>query len=230
MTRNTGLVETDCPIRRRIPGKTGDLNRASAIFPMLDRAYLLPTLPGYFDLITKAGARIRYNALVAYINDDAEARDAAKTALLAVMKWPSWVPPWFPANGQPTYYPAGEFTAQIAFAYDLLYDPVLAAGTRDDSRRACSERHWPAYREYVVDDRILSNTSNWISHSVAGSLLAAAAIAGEVKIPISISIPTVCCPSWKDISPAVISLMAATVKASVITSSIWRRLLPRWLP
>lgn len=159
--------------------KTGDLARASAIFPMLDRVYLLPTLPGYFDLITKAGSRIRYNALLAYINNDTEARDAAKAALLAVMKWPSWAPPWFPANGQPTYYPAGEFTAQIAFAYDLLYNqlsPPERAAIRDG---LVQKGIVPAYREYVLDDRVLSNTSNWISHSVAGSLLAAAAIAGD---------------------------------------------------
>jgi hypothetical protein len=34
-----------------------------------------------------------------------------------------------------------------------------------------------------VDDRVLANTSNWISHSVAGSLIAIAAIAGEANNP-----------------------------------------------
>jgi len=163
--------------------KNGDLSRASAIFPMLDRTYLLPTLPGYFDLITKAGTRVRYNALLAYINNDPEARDAVRNALQAAMKWPSWAPSWFSANGQPTYYPAGEFTAQIAFAYDLLYDqlsPQERAAIREGLIQKGIE---PAYREYVLDNRVLSNTSNWISHSVAGSLLAAAAIAGDGDNP-----------------------------------------------
>jgi hypothetical protein len=163
--------------------KTGDLSRASAIFPMLDRVYLLPTLPGYFDLITKAGARICYNALVAYLNDDAEARDAAKAALLTVMKWPTWAPPWFPAHGQPTYYPAGEFTAQIAFAYDLLYDRFSPQERAVIREGLMQKGIVPAYREYVLDDRVLSNTSNWISHSVSGALLAATAIAGDGENP-----------------------------------------------
>ena len=162
---------------------SGNLSRASAIFPMLDRVHLLPTLPGYFDLITKAGSRIRYNALVAYINNDAEARDTAKAALLAVMKWPSWEPPWFPANGQPTYYPAGELTAQIAFAYDLLHDQLSPQEQAAIREGLVQKGILPAYREYVLDDRIVSNTSNWISHSVAGSLLAAAAIAGDGDNP-----------------------------------------------
>lgn len=162
---------------------SGDLSRASAIFPMLDRVHLLPTLPGYFDLITKAGSRIRYNALLAYLNNDSEARDAAKAALLAVMKWPNWAPPWFPANGQPTYYPAGELTAQIAFAYDLLYDQLSPQERRAIREGLVQKGILPAYREYVLDDRIVSNTSNWLSHSVAGSLLAAAAIEGDGDNP-----------------------------------------------
>jgi hypothetical protein len=163
--------------------KSGDLTRAATMFPMLDSVYLLPTLPGYFDLITSAGNRIRYNALLAYVHNDAQALDAAKSALLTVLKWPSWAPPWFPVHGQPTYYPAGEFTAQIAFAYDLLYNqlsPQQRAAIREGLIRKGIE---PAYREYVVDDRVLANTSNWISHSVAGSLLAIAAIAGESDDP-----------------------------------------------
>jgi hypothetical protein len=161
----------------------GDLSRASAIFPMLDRVHLLPTLPGYFDLMTKAGNRIPYNALLAYVNNNAEARDAAKAALLEVVKWPNWAPPWFAANGQPTYYPAGELTAQIAFAYDLLYNQLLPQERTAIRESLIQKGIRPAYREYVLDDRIISNSSNWISHSVAGSLLAAAAIAGDGDNP-----------------------------------------------
>lgn len=158
---------------------TGDLRRGAAIVPMLDRQYLLPTLPGYFDLISKAGARIQYNALVAYLTGSAEAREAARSALLAVMEWKSWEPPWFPAHGQATYYPAGELTAQVAFAYDLLYDRLSPAERKIIREGLVQKGIAPAYREYVEDDRILANTSNWIAHSVAGSLLASAAIAGD---------------------------------------------------
>ncbi len=130
----------------KLSRSTGDLTRGASIIPMLDHVYLLPTLPGYFDLITKAGQRIQYNALVASITGDAEAGETAKRALLDVMKWKAWAPPWFPAHGQPTYYPAGQFTAQIAFAYDALYNQ-LSPDERQLVRNALIEKGiLPAYR------------------------------------------------------------------------------------
>ena len=169
--------------RARTSRTTGDLSRGAAILPMLDRDYLLPTLPGYFDLISKAGARIQYNALVAYVTGDVEAREAAKSALLAVMRWKNWEPPWFPAHGQATYYPAGELTGEIAFAYDLLYDQFSPEERKTVREGLLRKGIAPAYQEYVVDDRILANTSNWIAHSVASSLTAAAAIRGDETDP-----------------------------------------------
>lgn len=169
--------------RAQLSRTTGDLSRGAAIIPMLDRNYLLPTLPGYFDLISKAGARIQYNALVAYVTGDLEAREAAKSALLAVMHWKQWEPPWFPAHGQATYYPAGELTAQIAFAYDLLYNHLSPEERKVIREGLLHKGIAPAYQEYVVDNRVLANTSNWIAHSVAGSLLAAAAISGDETDP-----------------------------------------------
>lgn len=160
----------------KLSRSTGDLARGAGIFPMLDRVYLLPTLPGYFDLITKAGARIQYNALVASITGDTEAREAARRALLEVMKWKGWAPPWFPAHGQPTYYPAGQFTAQIAFAYDALYNQLSPDERRTIREALIQKGIVPAYQEYVLDDRVITNTSNWIEHSVAGALIAATAI------------------------------------------------------
>lgn len=169
--------------RAKASRTTGDLSRGAAIFPMLDRVYLLPTLPGYFDLITKAGARIQYNALVAAVTGDSEARAEAKAALLDVMKWKSWAPPWFPAHGQPTYYPAGQFTAQVAFAYDALYNQLSPDERRLIQDALIEKGIVPAYREYALDDRVIANTSNWIAHSVAGALIAAAAIRGDGAEP-----------------------------------------------
>ena len=49
-------------------------------------------------------------------------------------------------------------------------------------RRALIEKSIiPTYKEYVVDNRVMASTSNWISHTVGGSLIAAAAIAGDVQ-------------------------------------------------
>jgi Heparinase II/III-like protein len=49
-------------------------------------------------------------------------------------------------------------------------------------RRALVEKSIiPTFKEYVADNRVMANTSNWIAHTVGGALIAAAAIAGDVK-------------------------------------------------
>jgi hypothetical protein len=160
---------------------TGELAHGGEVFELLDKEFLLPSLPGYFDAMNQARLRIAYNALVAYLADGAEAREAAKAALLAVARWPRWEPPWFTAHGQHTYYPAGQLAAEVAFAYDLLYDQFSEA-ERAGVRRALIEKSIiPTFKEYVADNRIMSNTSNWIGHTVGGALIAAAAIAGDAQ-------------------------------------------------
>jgi len=108
-------VLADAKIRRG-----GDLSHAGQVFEMLDDQYLLPSLTGYFDAMNQARLRIAYNALVAYVTNDAEARSSAKKALLDVSRWSRWQPPWFDAHGQHTYYPAGQLAAEAAFGYDCF--------------------------------------------------------------------------------------------------------------
>lgn len=157
----------------------GDLAYGGEVFKRLDSQHLLPTLLGYFGILSQARERISYNAFVAYLTGDAEAFAAAKSAMLNVAQWSSWTPPWFEAHGQHTYYPAGELAIDVAFGYDLLYDR-LSAPERAQIRRALIERSIiPTYKEYVLDNRAMANTSNWISHTVCGALFAAAAIAGD---------------------------------------------------
>ncbi|MGI8467349.1 MAG: heparinase II/III domain-containing protein [Pyrinomonadaceae bacterium] len=160
--------------------RAGDVSRAGKVFEMLDEQYLLPSLTGYFDALSQAYLRIEYNALAAYLTNDAQARESAKKALLDVSRWSRWEPPWFTAHGQHTYYPAGQLAAQVAFGYDLLYDDLTEA-ERVQVRRALIEKAIiPAYKEYVLDNRVMANTSNWIAHTVGGALIASAAIAGDV--------------------------------------------------
>jgi hypothetical protein len=160
---------------------TGELAHSGEVFELLDKEYLLPSLLGYFGAMNQARSRIAHNALVAYLNDDAEARAAAKAALLAVARWRRWEPPWFTAHGQHTYYPAGQLAAEVAFGYDLLYDKLTEA-ERALIRRALIEKSIiPTFIEYFADNRIMANTSNWIAHTVGGALIAAAAIAGDVR-------------------------------------------------
>jgi len=158
---------------------TGNLADGGAIFDRLDTEYLLPSLLGYFDIFNRARARIAYNSLDAYIAQDVEARAAAKSALLEVVRWGRWAPPWFEAHGQHTYYPVGELAVDVALAYDLLYSEFLES-ERVLVRRALVERSIiPTYKEYVLDNRVMANTSNWVAHTVGGALVALAAIAGE---------------------------------------------------
>ena len=161
--------------------ETGELANGGAVFELLDSEYLLPSLLAYFDVLTRARSRIAYNAFEAYVTDSAEARAAAKAAMLDVANWKRWQPPWFDAHGQHTYYPAGLLAADVALGYDLLYND-LTETERAKIRRALIEKSIiPTYKEYVVDNRVMANTSNWIAHTVGGSLIAAASIAGDVQ-------------------------------------------------
>lgn len=158
---------------------TGDLSKAGLVFGELDSRYLLPSLPGYFDALNRARLRIAFNAFDGFVTGDSASREAARTALLQVAGWPAWAPPWFEAHGQHTYYPAGQLSSAVAFAYDVLY-PDLTDAERATVRRALLERSiLPAYREYVLDNRVMAHTSNWIAHAVGGALIAAAAIDGD---------------------------------------------------
>lgn len=159
---------------------TGEIAHGGKVFELLDREYLLPSLLGYFDVLNRARTRIAYNAFVAYLTDDPESRAAAKEAMLAVTRWNRWEPPWFTAHGQHTYYPAGLLAVDVAFGYDLLYEH-LTEDERSQIRRALIEKQIvPTYKEYFLDNRAMANTSNWISHTVGGALIAASAIADDV--------------------------------------------------
>lgn len=160
---------------------TGELAHGGQVFAMLDQEYLLPSLLAYFDVLNRARNRIAYNSFEAYLTDSSEARAAAKRALLDVAKWQRWEPPWFRAHGQHTYYPAGLLAADVALGYDLLYD-YLTDAERSEIRKALVEKSIiPTFKEYVLDNRLMANTSNWIAHTVGGALLAAACIADDLN-------------------------------------------------
>lgn len=161
---------------------TGQLNHGGEVFELLDSEYLLPSLLAYFDVLNRARTRIAHNAFEAYITDNAEARAAAKSAMLDVANWKRWQPPWFNAHGQQTYYPAGLLAADVALGYDLLYDD-LTETERAQIRKALIEKSIiPTFREYVGDNRVMANTSNWIAHTVGGALIAAASIADDTQL------------------------------------------------
>jgi hypothetical protein len=159
---------------------SGDLAHGGKVFELLDSEYLLPSLLAYFDVLNRARSRIAHNSLEAYITGNEEARTAAKAAMLDVAQWQHWEPPWFRAHGQHTYYPAGLLAADVALGYDLLYD-AFSETERGVIRRALIEKSIiPTFKEYVADNRVMTNTSNWLAHTVGGALIAAASIANDV--------------------------------------------------
>ena len=165
--------------RAKAARDSGTLADGGRVFELLDREYLLPSLLGYFDVLNRARQRISSNAIVAFVNGDTEAATSARGALLDVARWSRWAPPWFEAHGQHTYYPAGQLASAVALGYDLLYDQ-LADEERRSLRKALIERSiLPTWREYVLDNRVMAHTSNWIAHTVGGALIAAAAIEGD---------------------------------------------------
>jgi hypothetical protein len=159
---------------------SGEVTHGGQVFEMLDREYLLPSLPGYFDVLNRARFRIAYNSFEAYMTGSDEALKAARTALIDVANWKRWEPPWFRAHGQHTYYPAGLLAADVALGYDLLYND-LSEAEREHIRRALIEKSIiPTFQEYVADNRLMANTSNWLAHTVGGALIAAASIADDL--------------------------------------------------
>jgi hypothetical protein len=162
---------------------TGSLANGADLFQRLDPTFLLPTWRGYMTTVGHASSRIINNALVAYVTGDSDARTDAKQAMLEVAAWKTRLPPWFEAHGQHTYYPAGELAAEVSFAYDTLYDD-LSPSERDLVRQALIERGVKAtYREYVLDNRLMANTSNWIGHTVSGAIVSALAAMGREDDP-----------------------------------------------
>ena len=160
--------------------ENGEIAQGRDVFELLDTEYLLPSLLGYFDVLNRARSRITSNAFEAYITGSEQARRAAKGALLDVARWKRWEPPWFTAHGQHTYYPAGLLAADVALGYDLLYDD-LSEPERALVRRALIEKSIiPAFKEYVADNRVMANTSNWIAHTVGGALISAASISNDL--------------------------------------------------
>ncbi len=119
---------------------------------------------------------IRENALVYCLSGDAEAGDAARKALLKVAEWPAFVPPHITNQGKHSYYITGIFLTDLALAYDLLHDRL----DQEERKKAASALYEKgmkeAYEEYVRDNWVSSNTSNWIGDVTAGSILCAAAV------------------------------------------------------
>jgi len=144
-----------------------------------DEIFWLPTYEGYVRALHTSSRFIRENAVVYAISGDREAGEAARQALLSIASWPSFVHPHILNQGQFTYWPVGLALIDYAMGYDMVYDLL-----RPEERKAIATALFhkgvtEVFKEYVRDNRVSSNTSNWISHVTGGGILCALAISRE---------------------------------------------------
>jgi hypothetical protein len=119
------------------------------------------------------------NAIVHASGKEEEAGPFCVRLLLALARWPQWNHPWMEARGFHTYYPLGEFADAYAISYDLTY-PLLSEAERNVIREGLVRNFIiPAYKTYIEDNQITSNSSNWLSHIAGGAIVALLAVSGD---------------------------------------------------
>jgi len=146
-----------------------------------DEVFWLPTYHGYANTIRGLSGFARATGFVYALGGDKEAGQAAKQALLKMISWPTFVHQHILNQGQFTYWPVGLVILDLAVAYDLIYD-LLTPAEREAVAAALYHKGISGiFKEYVRDNRVSSNTSNWISHVTGGGILGAIAVEGELK-------------------------------------------------
>ena len=141
-----------------------------------DEQYWLSTLNGYIKAISIPAGYIRANGVVYGICGDRQAGDAARRALLEMADWPSFVHPHILNQGQFTYWPVGQKLADMAIGYDMVADRFTPDERRKAAQMLYSKGVTEVFKEYVRDNRVSSNTSNWIADVTGGGILSSLAI------------------------------------------------------
>jgi len=144
-----------------------------------DEVYWLPTYGGYIAAIGTPSGYIRANGVVYGVSGDEEAGDAARHALLKMADWPSYVHPHILNQGQFTYWPVGQKLADMAIGYDMVADRFTAEEREKAARALYTKGITEVFKEYVRDNRVSSNTSNWIGDVTGGGILCALAVMNE---------------------------------------------------
>ncbi len=144
-----------------------------------DEVYWLPTYSGYAGAIRIPASYIRDNAIEFALTRHHEAGEEARQGLLKMIAWPTYVHPHILNQGQFTYWPVGLVLIDLSLGYDFVYNN-LSSSERDKIAEALYNKGViPIFKEYVRDNRVSGNTSNWISHVTGGGILAAVAIMNE---------------------------------------------------
>jgi len=145
----------------------------------LNGRWLLPGLPSYFALLVPPSELALLDAVEFRASGDRKALEESQSILRSMTEWPMWVHPWFKANGYGSYYPVGIAAGNVVVAMEYL-GTEWSAKDRSAMEGALLEKVVkPVYTEYVDEDRISFNTSNWIGNTVGGAILAAASQRNE---------------------------------------------------
>jgi len=144
-----------------------------------DEKYWLPTYGGYVQAIRTPSEYVRANGVVYGLSGDTAAGDAACSALVMMAEWPSYVHPHILNQGQFTYWPVGQILGDLAIGYDMVYGHFIASERRAVADALYSKGITEVFKEYVRDNRVSSNTSNWIGDVTAGGILCALAVMND---------------------------------------------------
>ena len=139
----------------------------------MDTHWLLAGLPSYFSIVLQPTELAMLDAMEYRATGDPKALEQSRKLLESIARWPMWVHPWFPAHGYHSYYPVGIMTKYIVSAEEFLGDDLSKEGRSKLDRSLMELSVKPIYEEYVLEDRLQFNTSNWIGNTVGGALLAA---------------------------------------------------------
>ena len=146
-----------------------------------DELHWLPTYGFYNESLRTPGKFVRENAVEYALSGNEEAGGAARLALLKMAGWPAYNHPHLVNQGQFSYYPCGQALHDLALGYDMVYD-LLSPEERTTIREALySKLFMDLHKEYVRDNRVSSNTSNWTSHITAGGILFSLAVIDDYE-------------------------------------------------
>lgn len=159
-------------IRSRAQSARAQLPPEEADISIYLRDYLLRDIGSYFAVLRTPSIHAKSNAFVYLVEGNEEAGEYAREVLLRMTSWDTWLHPNFTTFGRSSYYPVGIVAINLALAYDMVY-PLLSeedkVAIREGMMRHAIRAGW---NEYFYHNRVGNHTSNWISGTTAGPVLA----------------------------------------------------------
>lgn len=162
----------DVRLRRDTLRKSAFLEGGCNI-PSMSHEFLLPGLPSYFNVLLQPAELAMLDAMDFSSTGNVQSRDEAIAILREMSSWSTWLHPWFAAHGYHSYYPVGLATKYVVAAEQFMGNSFPIEDRRLLHAALVRLVVKPVYEEYVQQDRLQWNTSNWIGNTAGGALLAA---------------------------------------------------------